>query len=348
MKKVSLFLGFAFMACMVFAQNNATVNQFGSNIGSVNQDGSGNNATIQQGSSGAAVTNNHAPAYVGDWIQGSYIHQIGQTNTAEATVRQSGNGTDINQVGDVNTAKQDVGSYYEETTSYTKMGLDIDQIGGNNWATQKTIKTYGNFGVQGMTVYQGGNYNIADQVSIGGMGQVQSIKQVGDNNNNPIKSGNTFDLSSTTINNPLAVLQNPLTLAFTFGAGAQTVSLPLTQYSKQELGKATIDVLGSDNNTYQFQETPTWGGGKNQATIDLIGNKNDVAQGQLGALNNSDFDLTGDENVVSNSQLGNSNIADVNILGSYNVVGIEQTGDLNNATVNQTGNSNLARIIQQP
>jgi len=342
MKKVSLFLGMVLAASFAMAQNTATVNQFGSNIGQVLQTGSDNGATIQQGFSGAAVSNSHAPAYAGDWIEGSYIKQIGSTNTATVTVRTSANGTSINQEGDLNTATQDVGSTFERTTDLTKMGLDIDQIGNSNLATQKTISSFGSYGIQGMTIKQTGMDNLADQVSIGGMAQTQQIKQVGNNNNN--STVNAFNISTTTLANPLTAL------AYTFSranGGAAVVGLPMTQYSNQRFGSAIMNVTGDDNNTYQFQEYSVWStSGDNDEILNLTGSRNNVAQGQLGEKNYSNITLTGDENVVSTSQLGDLNSADVDVIGSYNVVGIDQTGNSQTATVNQNGNANFAKVVQ--
>lgn len=343
MKKLSLILIALFAVGFVIAQNTATINQFGSNIGSVTQSGGNDNqATIQQGFAGAAVTNNlNQPT---GWKQGSYIQQIGSSNEASATVRTSANGTSIYQEGNSNFSTQEVGSTYHETTSLTIMGIDAEQIGNDNHATQKTIMSFGSAGIKPMTVYQEGNSNVADQVSVGGYGQIQRIRQVGDNNNNPNSSLNAFDLTSTTLSNPLTALN----YRFNNGYGT-TIQPPLTQYANQMYGSAIMNVYGNNNNTYQFQEYSVWSkSGRNNMTLDLIGNNNDVAQGQLGEYNNSDLDIEGSGNVVSTSQLGDSNIADVYILGSLNVVGVQQTGNLQSATVFQNGSSNFTSVVQQP
>ena len=335
MKKLSFIFAALFVAGFTMAQDNtATVKQFGENIGSVSQTGSDNNAKILQGTKDVEVTNNRKLQYAGDWKEGSFIDQVGENNTAKTTVRTSGNGTSISQDGERNKGFQDVGSFNEETTDWTKMGLDIEQKGKGNWATQKTSENFGcPSGIAGMTIIQKGDHNIADQVSMGGYGGNQSIKQIGDNNNNTVKSGNVFDLSSTTLNNTL--------LAFT------TLTLPLTQYSNQNGGSAIMNVKGDNNNTYQFQKFSVWEtSGHNDAMLDLKGDKNNIFQGQLGESNNSDLDIHGDGNVVSTSQVGDWNVADVNIRGDYNVVGIQQTGSGHEAYVTQNG-SNFAKVVQQ-
>jgi len=224
------------------------------------------------------------------------------------------------------------------------MGIDAEQIGDNNHATQRTISSFGSVGIKPMSVYQNGDANVADQVSVGGYGQIQRIRQIGDNNNNSTTSLNTFDLGTTTLANPLTAL------AFKFTGQNGIATPPMTQYSNQMFGSAIMNVTGDNNNTYQFQEYSVWSlSGRNIATLDLVGDNNDVAQGQLGEYNNSDIDIagSGDGNVVSTSQLGDSNIADVDIIGSFNIVGVQQTGDLHSATISQTGNSNFTKVVQQ-
>lgn len=343
MKKASLSLWLFFVSFFLMAQNTAIVNQFGSNTGVVDQKGASNAASIQQGFQGAAVSNNYSPRYSGDWIEGSYIRQIGSSNTSSVTVRSSHNSTNILQDGNSNSAMQDVGSFYERTTSFSKMGLDIDQIGNYNQASQKTLSSFGSYGVQGMNILQQGNNNIADQVSIGGMAQNQSIKQIGNNNNNPVMSLNTLDVSLTGFVNPLSGL------AFRLhnGYGA-SVSMPISQYSNQTKGSAIINVVGDNNNTYQFQEYRVWAtSGDNDALIDVTGNSNNVVQGQLGEKNFSDIDITGSNNVAATSQLGDLNRVDVDINGSGNVTGVEQSGNYNDASITQFGNSNFASVSQK-
>lgn len=339
MKKLSVFIALSFAVTFAMAQNTATVNQFGSNIGSVVQTGTNNNATIQQGSLGSEVTNNHSPAYNGDWIEGSFINQTGSSNSASTTVRTNNNGTKINQVGEENMAIQEVGSTYERTTDPTKMGLQIDQQGNGNMATQKTIKSFGSYGIQGMTILQAGINNVADQVSIGGMQQTQRIKQIGNNNNK-----SSLNLTATGLANPLTALD------FKFNStsnGPAVVGLPMTQYSNQRFGTAIMNVTGDDNNTYQFQEYRVWStSGDNDEILNLEGSRNNVAQGQLGEKNYSDIELTGSDNVVSTSQFGDLNIANVSINGNFNVAGIEQTGNSNTSNVMQVGNGNFANVVQ--
>ncbi|MDD4968605.1 MAG: hypothetical protein PHT07_04165 [Paludibacter sp.] len=343
MKKLTFIL-IALLAIGILkaGNNTSTVNQFGVNVATVLQIGEFNGALIQQGFLGAFVTNNYQPVHPNDWIEGSYIVQTGKYNTASSTVHTSNNGTSIFQLGNSNTATQDVGSFYEETKSITKMGLDIDQIGNGNLANQQTFLSFGAYGVQGLTISQTGKNNVADQVSVGGMKQEQHIVQIGNNNNNPTISLNAFNLSATTLDNPLTKL------AFKFDNGSVgVVSLPMTQYSNQVLGSARMTVIGNNNNTYQFQEyTDLSTKGQNDASLCLTGNRNNVAQGQLGEFNNSDIDMLGSRNVISTSQNGEFNTIDIEVIGSSNVAGIQQSGDYNSAKVLQKGNDNFVKVVQ--
>lgn len=317
--------------------NGATMNQYGSNIAVIQQIGATNTADIDQGASGANVDNSHAPAYAGDWKEGAFIHQNGAGNEAAIDVNVSRNGSQIDQLGDGNWAKQEVNSTYARTTNWDRMGVDINQTGNDNWANQKTVGSFGTYGVQGMKINQVGGDNVADQLSIGGMANVTEIEQIGNNNNNPGVSGNTFDVSSTGLANPLAL------------AWAHKPAGDFTQYMYQNKGVTHMYVEGNNNNTYQYQEYSVWAvSGQNDAWIDLYGNGNDVAQGQMGDLNSSDIDIDGDGNVVTSSQFGDSNVVDIDLVSGSdnNVVGIQQTGDGHKATVFQDGNSNFAQIVQ--
>lgn len=342
MKKLSFILAMVLGTGMVMAQNTAVVTQYGGNIGQILQTGMENDATILQGTSLIPVSNNlNQPT---GWKQGSYIEQIGDENNANVTVRTSGNGTSIYQEGNENDASQEVGSFNHATTDLTIMGLDIEQFGDNNAATQRTFKSFGSTGIKPMIILQDGNYNIADQVSVGGNGQTQRIKQVGDNNNNPVQSGNTLNLSPTT-------LADPRELNFQFTSQSGSVTPPLTQYSNQMFGTAIMNVEGNNNNTYQFQEYSVWSlSGDNDVALNLVGDGNDVVQGQLGEYNFSDIVLDGDGNVISTSQLGDHNTINIDLLAgsNNNVVGVEQTGDGHDATVLQSGIANFAKVIQQP
>ncbi|MCJ7696312.1 MAG: hypothetical protein MUO40_12940 [Anaerolineaceae bacterium] len=334
-----IFITVVLCAGFAFAQTNtATVDQYGTNIGIINQTGLDNDAAIDQGTLATPVTNNKVPGYVGDWIGGAFIDQVGVDNDASINMHNGGNnGSSVYQFGDDNKGYQDIGTSHSIGTSWTLMGVDLDQLGDNNWATQKTVSSFGSAGVKRMFVIQDGDYNIADQLSIGGYTNAQDIVQKGDNNNNPTESGNAFDLSATGLANPLSL------------PWAHKPAGDYTQYSNQMYGTTHMYVEGNDNNTAQYQEYTVWGlSGRNHAMLDLYGNTNDVAQGQLGEYNSSDFDILGDGNVVTGLQWGDSNIATVYILGNNNVAAIEQLNDGNNGSINQVGSGNTGLILQQP
>jgi len=342
MKKVIFLFAMVLAASVAMAQNNdAEINQYGTNIAEIEQVGNLNGAIINQGADGASVTNTGGNS-ASDWKKGSFVTQEGTHNIAEVDVNQSSNGTSIDQLGNENWAKQTLNAYSSYTTDWDKMGLDINQEGSNNWANQETRKGFGTFGAQGMMINQDGDYNIADQMSIGGTNQQAEIEQIGDNNNNPGVSENIFDVSATGLTNPLAL------------SWAQKTAGDFTQYMFQNKGVAHMYVEGDNNNTYQYQEYVTYGGdegqGRNDATMDVWGSENNVAQGQLGDLNSSDIDIDGDGNVVTTSQLGDSNMATIQLLlgSDNNVAGIEQTGDWNEADILQSGVNNFAKVIQQP
>lgn len=314
----------------------STVDQFGRNHADVDQYGGNNNtAVVTQGASGSPVNNYYQPHYAGDWINGAFIEQVGSDNTAEIAMSRSSNGASIYQAGDGNEGYQDLGSTYHNTTNWNRMGLDIDQVGDNNYANQKTVASFGVFGIQGMVIEQVGDNNVADQYSKGGAYATMEIYQVGDNNNNPAQSGNSFDLSPTGTADPLNL------------PWADKPAGDFTQYQNAYKGTAHLSIAGVGNNTAQYQEYTVWSaGGDNDAYMDIAGSTNDAGQGQLGEYNEADMDILGDNNVAAQLQHGDSNSALMNIVGSSNVSGMEQMGDGHSATTNQTGNNNSARVIQ--
>ena len=344
MKKLFvIFSALIFSAGLMFAQSNsAAVDQYGTNLGIINQTGANNNADIDQGTSGSPVTN-WGTNLGTDWKYGAFVDQDGSTNDASITMTESSNGSSVYQLGDDNKGYQNIGTYQTKTNDFSRMGVDLDQVGNNNWATQTTVKSFGSFGVQGMLIVQDGDYNIADQLSIGGRSNVTEITQVGNNNNNPTESGNAFDLSATG-------LTNPLTLPWTYtNQGGFSPSGTYTQYTNQMFGTTHMYIEGNDNNAAQYQEYSVWGlSGDNDAWLDLVGNTNNVAQGQLGEYNSSDFDIAGDGNVVTGLQYGDSNNASVYISGDNNVAAIEQLGNSNTGAINQVGSGNTGLIMQQP
>ena len=339
MKKLFALLTVVFFASFMMAQNNtATVDQFGTNIGKINQTGLLNTANIDQGTLATPVTNNKVPSYSGDWIGGAFIDQLGSNNDASINMHNGGNnGSSVYQSGDYNQGYQDIGTSQSIGTSWSLMGVDLDQVGDHNYANQQTVASFGSAGVKRMFVIQTGDYNVADQLSIGGYTNAQDITQIGNNNNNPTQSGNTFDLSATGLTNPLNL------------PWAHKPAGTFTQYSNQMHGTTHMYVNGNDNNTAQYQEYTVWSlSGRNHAMLDLYGNTNDVAQGQLGEYNSSDFNISGDGNIVSGLQHGDSNIATVDILGNNNVAAIEQLGNGNDGSINQVGSGNTGLILQQP
>ena len=342
MKKLSFLFAMLLGVSFAMAQNSgnvATIDQFGSNIAEIEQSGSNNMGDIDQGTSGTPVTNNKVPSSAGDWKGGAFIDQIGDGNDAAINMHDGGNnGSSVYQYGNDNKGYQDIGTSQSIGTSWDLMGVDLDQLGNNNWATQTTVASFGSAGVKRMFVLQDGDKNVADQLSVGGYSNNQNITQIGNNNNNPAESGNAFDVSATTLANPLAL------------SWAHKPAGDFTQYANQMRGTSHMYIEGDNNNTYQYQEYSVWSkSGENDAMMDIYGSENNVVQGQLGEYNSSDIDIDGDGNVVTSSQLGDSNIVDVDLIGGSNncVVGIEQVGDGHSATVFQSGASNFAKIIQQ-
>ncbi|KAA3610556.1 MAG: hypothetical protein DWQ05_21280 [Calditrichaeota bacterium] len=290
------------------ATNTATVDQYGKNLAEVDQTGTSNNADVDQGTAAVPRSNNHPPAYVGDHEWGAWIEQVGNTNTAVIDQQGNSGSADIYQLGNLNEGYQEINTFASGATSTTRKGLDIDQIGDENWANQKTVASFGSFGIKKMYVDQIGDNNLADQYSKGGMQSTMEIRQEGNGNDY------TVDVSATGKPSPLAMsfVDKP--------AG------DFTQYQNGRFSTASIDILGDDNHTAQYQEYTVWStSGANYAEIDILGDFNNAAQGQIGENNTATIDMVGDANVGAISQTGSSHIGDITQTGNNNTSSVIQS-----------------------
>lgn len=240
----------------------------------------------------------------------------------------------------------DIQSFIEYTSNLTKVvlvtealnrDLEIPEMKSNSTETR----------MQGMTISQQGNFNVAIQVNVKNAGQIQYIQQIGSNNNNPYQNNN--DIRNSYIDNSLSIITKPIMLINVLKNSIdESLSFPVSQYSNQKWGIAVEKVFGNDNNTYQFQEsTDQQSVGRNEAYLSLKGNENDVVQGQSGFHNSSKIDITGNRNLVTNSQYGELNYAGITISsGIKNVVNVEQVGFNNFALIFQNGVNNIINVVQ--
>ena len=323
--------------------NAANIDQVGKNRAVIVQTGSLDWAYINQNGTNFGTNGS------GDWKYGAFIDQLGNSNIAKIMMPTSDNGTAISQAGNRNEGYQYIGAPIHKTTSLTDMGLDIEQSGGNdNWAVQVTKSSFGCYGIQGMAVEQVGNRNFSYQLSVGGAyGATMKIFQHGDDNDYNVNVAGTG-------------LASPLALPYTFyNAGSYLTPSPTTktppgvikyaQYQNQMYGRAWMNVAGSRNHTAQYQEYSVWSlSGRHIADMDIVGNDNNVAQGQLGEYDVADVDITGSNDVASQSQKGDSNYAKIDTVGNSNVAGQQQTGNSHSSTIFQNGNGNFATVVEGP
>ena len=312
MKKLfALFVAVLFLSGYVFAQDNeayitqvgtntanvdqtgtvggntANVNQYGANIADVKQLGVGSNtATVHQGSGGTPVTNNHQAAYSGDWQDGAFITQNGESNDASITMagasEHNSTGT-IYQKGNSNSGSQNIGTPYSEMSG-AHAGVKMTQIGDNNSSTQKTTYAYGVAGIKDMTVNQQGNGNSADQKSIAGYGSVLSVSQKGDDNISDQYQAQIGGFAKTTVvgnsNNTSQHQDDP------------------NHNGHVGFNEGTININGDSNIATEWQV-----GRDNQATINVNSSN----------LNEAHIKQTNDTNVATISQSGaGGNYANIN------------------------------------
>lgn len=216
MKKVSLILGFAFMASMVFAQNTAVVNQTGNeHKAKVAQTGDLNDATVDQSGGNknyidvvsTGIGNKVDVDQVGTLINSEnasvygYVHQDGPAN--DAKLDQQGTMIDfkIDQIGGRNVADvaQD-GSWLQASDlglKQTRTGSDRSAPG--NYAMIRQTGTY-----QSLDVEQTGTGNSLKSNQSGNWNQFSAF-QTGASNKAEITQRNTnnFDDWYNRANNKL-------------------------------------------------------------------------------------------------------------------------------------------------
>ena len=265
--------------------NNAgTINQYGTNLADIQQTGDDNTAQIDQGASGSPVSNNHLPAYAGDWWLAAYIEQTGSVNYATTAQRRSSTYSHIKQTGDDNTATQDIDTSQSKANStYSpRRGVQIDQVGNGNEAHQTTLASFGCFGIQNMQILQTGNDNYAQQDSIGGMSCVMEIFQEGDGNSSTQYQDARFSVAHVDI------------------LGDNNTTSQTQQYTSWG------DSCDSD------------------ALIDIIGDGNTANQSQTGEFHFADIDVLGDGNFASQTQTGDSQSSTISQTGNGNTANVVQ------------------------
>ncbi len=310
-KLIAIFGVLAFTAGMAFSQNNeATVEQYGSNTSIVKQQGYENDAKVQMGEQGDPVTNKDTDS----WRYGAFIDQVGSENEAEIKIwkgdgtYQSGgnsNGARIEQDGDGNKALQDISNSQVKTTNWNRMGAHIKQLGDDNFAQQEVFRSFGTHGSGGILIDQQGLENQARQYVIGGRSNVTEVFQTG--NNNTYIGFQSIDIA------------NILDVEWQFVPMGEAYS----QFQRGESSEVRLNITGDDNITAQYQEG-IWGFSYNVANITIDGNSNQAAQ----------------------AQLGTSNTSNIFIQGDLNQAGTQQVGLGHDADILQVGNSNFSTIIQ--
>jgi len=288
--------------------NVANTSQYGRNVGNIDQVGKNNDATIGQGAPGSPVDNYKQPGYVGDWINGAYIKQDGNSNSASIIERRSSTYAHIYQVGDYNFGSQDIDTYESKANSnfIPHRGVQIDQVGDSNEAYQTTVASFGCYGIQDMQIFQQGDSNYANQYSKGGMASVMEIFQTGD-----------------------------LNISFQYQDG---------RFSRAH---ASMIGDNNYTDQYQ-EYTVWSISGQNKADIDIVGSNNIATQYQKGEYNEAHIYQNGDFNSVSQTQTGDGNYASASQFGNNNSITQTQTGNGHSSTVTQTGNWNVAVVTQNP
>jgi len=305
---------------MAFSGNLADVIQMGdNNKAAADQVGADNTANISQYGNGLKAD----------------VDQIGDTN--KATVAQGAEGAPVNSgslVGYVSGAViYQQGDSNEASTTWHvgNLGSRISQIGNDNDGTQDLSGTSGyKAGKYAIDIQQVGNNNEAKQITQAKYGtygiQEMLILQTGN-----LNIANQTSISG--ISHGAEIIQT----------GNSNNSM---QYQDGMKDVVKANMIGSSNVTSQTQSYTTWGLTERTATIDILGDTNNVTQSQFGVSSTADIDIAGNANIATQNQIGNNNIAKLTQTGNSNIASQLQTGNGNSSTVSQVGSFNNTMVVQ--
>lgn len=345
MKKLSLVLGFAFMASMVFAQNTSTTNQNGTeNKSSVAQVGTLNTATVDQIGAKNFVT----------------VDSKGKSNSAVVEQNGSQNGFGsipnwgyIKQDGEANTAVLKEGKKGGATSSDAD-GF-IDQKGNDNHATLEILGQYHNLINHGITQIQDRETkgNIATVVQSSYNNDMDVFQKGSENlvNGSTAGSNNQFFVDQTGIKNTATVIQvgnNNGEWGYYWGWHQNDRNWNvLSQTGNDNVGsviqasdnKFKMTQVG-DQNTAKIEEQ-----GNNVVTILQDGNKNIIG----GIVNcvPTDVAIFATGASMDATQLGDNNKLFVNTAGALTVLQKGMIlGDGNTIKYTQTG-AGVVALVQE-
>ena len=241
------------------------------------------------------------------------VTQTGDENSGIVDQTGFGNTGTITTIGDKN--KDDVQKY--KSWSYGGSGYmqakGVTQDGSDNFGTIEQLGSRHQAGIG-----QKGNENNAEitqnDPTLNAYGQnVAFVDQLGDLN--------------TSIQNQQGRAANSY-----FRQEGNSNRAEAQQFRNQT-GYATVEQVGDNNKSYQYQEYMASYQGGNDAAVKQVGDNNDAKQEQHGINNNA-----------SNLQLGNWNITDLTQTGNDNSTVITQeNGDYNvvNLTQSDGGDANI-------
>jgi hypothetical protein len=303
---------------------------FAGNLANVTQAGDNNKATADQlGANNTANISQYGTGLKAD------VDQIGATN--KATVAQGAEGASVNSGplgGYVSGAViYQKGTLNEASTTWHvgNLGSRISQIGHDNDGIQDLSGTSGyKAGKYAIDIQQVGDNNAANQITKAKYGtygiQEMLILQTG-------KSNIADQTSISGVSHGAEIIQTGL-------------SNKSMQYQDGMKDVVKANMIGNSNMTSQTQSYTLWGLTERIATIDILGDSNNVTQSQFGVSSTADIDITGSSNIATQNQVGNNNFAKLTQTGNSNISSQLQTGNDNSSTVSQTGNLNTAMVVQ--
>jgi len=281
MKKISLVLGFALMASLVFAQNTATVNQSGNaQKATVAQAGVSNSASVDQ------LNLNNTVSVDTKGNRNTVVVEQNGANNGSGSIPVANKGY-VKQDGNDNMATLKEGLKDGSKTAYDSDGL-IDQKGNQNEAQLLISGQYMNFTTHGITQIQEqgvkGNKAFITQASYN---SDMDVYQKGSENlttGTTLGQNNQFFVDQTGVKNTATINQNGSNngeFGYDWGLGANAVGTVRNWDILSQKGEGNVgSVTQASGNMFNMTQI----GDDNTAKIDEQGN-NVVTTLQNGNLN---------------------------------------------------------------
>lgn len=352
MKKLTLLMAALFLAGFTFAQNTATTTVTGNNnnsdidqtgdtqVATVTQDGNYNDSDVDQ----YAESSSYGPGE-----QTATVYQEGDRNEAQIDMDQTGGGGKTPNTAYI----EQLGNWND---SYQKVYTPGSNSGAHEWGKQEgnhndLIQIVDEGYTKSLKSTQTGDFNIADQRSIGGAYHTFVIETDGDRNEAYQKSISTKANLKIDQDGNYNYAKQDFQGSFGFVPGNSGL---ITQdgsyndaYQYMTSGKQgnDMDLLQDGDGNYSYQRLA---GNDNKTDFEIWGNYNDTYGYQTGDDHEATIDMWGDRNYAKIDQKGgDDNGASLWTTGDWNDFYMTQDGEDNSMRVESGGDHNYVKFVQK-